>query len=810
MDSQGATNDEAWFLKSKFPVFWPASEALTLPEDEFQSYLARFKEEKIGHESSGGLGDASTSAAAPPTDDDPDGLVKLRLDSLEPSKSRTAESEHPFMQGLLSHGELKKNLMLTENSDVAYRSTNEPLLDLFIELEDVVQSDRLLELLNAAWNDDPLATLKIIFNARSIHLGKGSRGTFYRCAGWLAEHHPLTLAANLRWLSRPLIEKKVKKDEELEGGMVLVTPEKDDDDVTRFDIKHGVAHGYWKDLLNILALSANDRLSVLADMDEVLKVKRQPAGEKHDPVEAKEHRAQVKGSRHDAAIAAWERLPVHRALHMTVARLFAEQLQADLARLRGADAKAKAQISLCAKWAPSQARFHDKHTFVASSIAEIMYPESSITTIELPKTGDAKADREVYLRYAREAYRKDISALREYLNVVERDLTAKSYSNIKYNRVPSVAMKNYKTLFATKDTDGFEAYLEKVAEGSSSISGATLLPSTLVMESAPRHGTRDPRLAQIKTKVIDGQWRSLVQRVRDSGTIDSCIAVCDVSGSMTAPVFPDGTTPMDSAIGLSLLVAEVTEPPFGGAFITFSDNPEVQSVNITDTLTEKVRDMKSASWGMSTNFVAVFEDLILPMAMKNGLTQDQMVKRVIVFSDMQFNSAMSGGENKWSSSFERIQAKYRAAGYDMPQLVFWNLAGGRAGYGLPGFPAGGRGGLHVRGRGAFRARGRGRGGYFVGGHGDPVAPKPVVSTQDGTAIVSGYSQGMLKVFMEKGLYDDYEEEEEEEEDKIEVADGDDDDEFAIVSTSKKQKMDPLRVVEKAIGHKAYSMLKVVD
>lgn len=806
MDTHTTTSNDAWFLRSNFPAFWPASEALTLREGEFQSYLARSMEDKAGTGSSGepevgnDENETSTHVSTPPStavDESTTGdvlvhLVRLGVDSPEPAAEDAARSQHLFMEGLLSH--FKKpsdppsmdNKMLTENGDVAYRSTNNPLVDLFTELEEVVSGPRLRELLNAAWENDPLATLKIVFNARSIHLGKGSRSAFYRCAGWLGQHHPLTLVASLRWLSRPVMEKAAEKKngkDEDENGMVLVPPVKSDDDVTRFDVKHGVAHGYWKDILNILAFSANGKLDVLADPSQILNTARQEKGQEADEQEGfdvKERRRKLRGSRHDAAIAAWEERPVHRALHMTVARLFAEQLRADLALLRGADEKAKQQISLCAKWAPSQGGFHDKHTFVPSSIAEILYPEDSLSHLGLPKTGDEKADREVYLRYAREAYRKDVSALRQHLQVVERDITTKTYSSIKYDRVPSLAMKQYSALFAEKDTDRFEAYIDKVVQGKANISGATLLPSTMVHEAQNLHSRGPARLRDIRARALDGQWRSLVQRVRDSGTLESCIAVCDVSYSMESPTFRDGTVPMDSAIGLSLLVAEVMAAPFGGAFITFSNNPAVVRVRLEDPLHLKIEAMRRADWSMNTDFVAVFERLILPMAVEHNLTQEQMVKRVIVFSDMQFDQATTGyGEdgNRWSSSFESIQRQFRAAGYEMPQLVFWNLAGGRAGY--------------------------------TGGHGDPVAPKPVEADQEGTALVSGYSQGMLKLFMDKGVYGD-EDGGDEDGDVVEVAEGDDGDDLAVVSTSKRQKMDPLRVVMKAIGHKAYDMVKVVD
>lgn len=39
------------------------------------------------------------------------------------------------------------------------------------------------------------STLKIIFQARSIHEGKGYKKGFFRCAAWLWENHPRTFLA---------------------------------------------------------------------------------------------------------------------------------------------------------------------------------------------------------------------------------------------------------------------------------------------------------------------------------------------------------------------------------------------------------------------------------------------------------------------------------------------------------------------------------------------------------------------------------------------------------------------------------------
>ncbi|KAK3343406.1 hypothetical protein B0T25DRAFT_554254 [Lasiosphaeria hispida] len=807
--TQAEGQNEQWFLKARCPVLLPSSDALTLSTDDFDAFLAETLTPKPADNTTNVASHDDNEALDAEIDKQPPTTagIRARLEVLMTASASdelpsqidadhdhdikdgevkdNREATHLFMAGLHQSGTTPPNWadnkMYTENGDIAHVSTNEPLIDLFFELEEVVSGPRLRKLLDAAWEKDPLMALKVIFNARSIHLGKSSRTAFYRSAGWLAENHPRTLIANLRWLSRPVIPKKLDKDEDADDLVIVESEPVTDAD---YDVRNGVAHGYWKDLLNILVLSVNNKLDGLSNPREILNTERTNKREKWPTQEeAKEKREEVRTSRHDVAVEAFEHKPVYRALHLTVARLFAEQLKADLAALNGIDAKAKKTISLCGKWAPSTARFHDKHTLIVSSIAELLYPARTVIT-NLP----ADANREIYLRYARETYRKDTAALRKHLEVVERDLSAKTLSNIKYDCVPSAAMSNYAPIFAEKDTDRFEAYLDAVAGEKSRISGATLLPSTLIHAvSAAQHGragggkkhknaTLKARIAAMDAKVVDGQWKTLVQRIKDSGTLEASMAVCDVSGSMGSPVFPDGTCPMDSAIGLSLLLAEVTAPPFGGTFITFSETPVVEKVDLSKTLKEKYEAMQSSAWGMSTNFEAVFLDLILPMAVKNKLAPEDMVRRLFVFSDMQFNEAQGYGGDRWSTSYQRVQEGFKKAGYEVPEMVFWNLAGGR-------------------------------GGYVSGYDEDAAAPKPATAEDEGVALVSGYSQGMLKVFMDKGMF--------EEEEEVVVAekhglDSEDEDMVEVEKQVKKPKQDPLAVVKKSISHKAYAMLKVVD
>ena len=724
------------------------------------------------------------------------------------------------------------NRMFTENQGIAHVSTTSALLDLFSELERTVSGERLQALLAAAWMENPLATLKIIWNARSIHLGKGEQESFYRCLGWMKDEHPKTVIANLQWLVCSTIETRVKK-EDPEAAVLLDDRSTVEND---FEVPQGGSHGYWKDLLNILVLAVNNELKVLGTPRQLLHAPRvqkaktaietaeQSGSDSGSSIPTKKSRrvgkqeisregrkvrksrdervkeafeyntlqkARAKESKHikekehhKHVLMMLEDSTFYRSLHFAVAQRFAKQLRKDMDLVKSGKREDLNKVSLAGKWAPSLEGFHDKHTFICSSIAEALFPMSEI--------GEANDSRELYLRRARECYRRyTLSPIRKALEIVERHISAGTFENINYAKVPSLAMNNYKEIFARKDLVRYEKYIDRVAEGKARISGAVLMPSTLIKQarSGERMGVRSAsknkavdqllaqKIAAIQDKAIDGQWASLVQRIRDNGTLASSIAVCDVSGSMGYPNFADGTCPLDTAVGLSLLLAEVTEPPFGGSFITFSADPEVCKVGgreDTRSLKEKVSAMVSSGWSMNTDFVAVFERLLLPMALEHQVKPDDMVKQVFVFSDMQFDAAQdeydrnkNADQGEWETAYERIKRKFQDAGYELPKLIFWNLAGGRAGY--------------------------------DDSFGDEIAPKPVTATTENAMLVGGYSQGMMKMFLEGGTF-------EEEEDDVEM---DEDGKDGMVEV-KKKKTTPMDGMWKAIGHRAYGMLRVVD
>jgi hypothetical protein len=78
--------------------------------------------------------------------------------------------------------------------------------------------------------------------------------------------------------------------------------------------------------------------------------------------------------------------------------------------------------------------------------------------------------------------------------------------------------------------------------------------------------------------------------------------------------------------------------------------------------------MSKSDWEMSTNLHAAM-DKILDVAVKGNVPASDMPAMLLILSDMQFNQCARFDDN----AMEMIGRKFEAAGYSMPQVVFWNL-----------------------------------------------------------------------------------------------------------------------------------------
>jgi hypothetical protein len=195
--------------------------------------------------------------------------------------------------------------------------------------------------------------------------------------------------------------------------------------------------------------------------------------------------------------------------------------------------------------------------------------------------------------------------------------------------------------------------MNQVEEGEVKINAGTMYPYQLVAKAL--EGDED--------RTLDAQWNALPNWIPEGA--EPALVMADTSGSMN---WGDKIRPIDVSVSLAMYIAERTEEgPFKNKFMTFSSEPTLQTVS-GNTLYEKANRLESARWSMSTNLTAAFES-ILQVGLENSLTDEQMPKRLIVVSDMQFDA----GTSRTESLSQELKRRFEDNGYTFPVVVWWNV-----------------------------------------------------------------------------------------------------------------------------------------
>ncbi|GAY35972.1 hypothetical protein CUMW_019630 [Citrus unshiu] len=577
----------------------------------------------------------------------------------------------------------------TENGSGTFLSSGNPCLDFLFHVVPSTPPQTLTGFLNASWAHNPLTTLKLICNLRGVRgTGKSDKEGFYTAALWLHSLHPKTFACNVALFAEfgyfkdlPEIIYRL-----LEGSDVRQIQKAEWERRKRGGsgiVKKRIYSRRGRKFRMIMSRSRNckqqpkrrNKKPAMADTRE-LRVANAMQRNKLEKERASALRKEKKIDTAKKVIARYSSDPDFRFLYDRVSDHFAECLKNDMKLYESGEVT---KISLAAKWCPSIDSSFDRATLICESIARKVFPKTLYTEYE----GIEDAH---YAYRVRDRLRKQVLVpLRKALELPEVYIGANRWDSLPYNRVASVAMKLYKDKFLMHDPERFKKYLEDVKAGKAKIAAGALLPHEII-------GSLDDPFDG--GQVAELQWKRIVDDLMQKGKLRNCMAICDVSGSMHG-------TPMEVSVALGVLVSELSEEPWKGKLITFSENPELQVLE-GDSLRSRTDFVTEMEWGMNTDFQKVF-DLILQVAVNGNLKPEQMIKRLFVFSDMEFDQA---SVNPWETDYQVIVSKYKEKGYGsvVPEIVFWNLRDSRS--------------------------------------------TPVLGTQKGVALVSGFSKNILTLFLD--------------------------------------------------------------
>lgn len=298
-----------------------------------------------------------------------------------------------------------------------------------------------------------------------------------------------------------------------------------------------------------------------------------------------------------------------------------EKLETDLASCNAGQG-----VSLLAKWMPSEKSCHGE---AAKKIIEAF-------------------------GWTPRQYRKTLSKLRAYLDVVEVKASKNQWGEIDYSKVPSRANSLYSEAFLKHDADRRKEFLNKVLSGEKTMNANVSQPHEIIK--------------MIRTHkdsiTVEAMWQSLPK----FEGVDNMLVVRDGSGSMA---WSGGSVlPMDVATALAIYVAENNVGVYKDKFITFSENPRFVDLSNCQGVVEKYHRTMRYTECASTDIEKTMM-LVLDTAVANNVSLEEMPGTILIISDMEFNMATCRN-NK--ALFDSIADRFRRAGYFLPKIVFWNVA----------------------------------------------------------------------------------------------------------------------------------------
>jgi hypothetical protein len=237
--------------------------------------------------------------------------------------------------------------------------------------------------------------------------------------------------------------------------------------------------------------------------------------------------------------------------------------------------------------------------------------------------------------------------------IVETAMCDGAWDKIAYGKLPSVAGMRYAKAFKKHDES---RYTDFIKSKDTKVNASVAFPHDVYRMYA--HGDQKDAASKY--------WAALPDLCAEG----SILPICDVSGSMCCGA-SGKVTCMDVSVSLGVYLSQRIKGYFNGKLMTFSNSPTIVSLPKTDDIGKLFDFTANMDWGGSTNFEAAFKNL-LAEAKKFKVRAEDMPKMLLVLSDMQFNQ---GVHNADETLLEAMKREYKASGYEMPKVCYWNLNG---------------------------------------------------------------------------------------------------------------------------------------
>ena len=292
--------------------------------------------------------------------------------------------------------------------------------------------------------------------------------------------------------------------------------------------------------------------------------------------------------------------------------------------------KSNSPISLLAKWLPSEKQDID---FVKDFIKVLSAKDSQVKSFK--------------------DYRKNILVpLRRHLDIVEHYVTEGKLDDIDFAKVPSCAMRKYRTKFY--QSEKFVKYIEQVTSGEKKINASVLSPYQILRDTL-----KDP-----DDPALLAMWKALPNYVEGEHDV---LVIPDCSRSMYSQSGSD-YTPLEVAVSIAIYFAERNSGIYKNYIMSFASEPKFNELKDEESIKEKY-DKITRHDDLSTNLDATFR-----MIYKISKESKSAPKALMIISDNEINKYYSDDKMDIVDAYEKL---FNGIGVKFPKVIFWGITSNR-------------------------------------------------------------------------------------------------------------------------------------
>lgn len=276
-----------------------------------------------------------------------------------------------------------------------------------------------------------------------------------------------------------------------------------------------------------------------------------------------------------------------------------------------------------------------------------------------------RTDKQILSKLRANGSVTDIGEFRRLLSttrkaIPEALMCSDEWNGLDYSKIPSVAMSRYTKAFQKHDAERFASYKNALVKGTEGVkvNASVLFPHDIIR--TVRNGDE---------AIANAQFKALPNYMGDTKL--RALTIVDTSGSMRA-IVSGSIERIDISVGLGLYCSDRLgkDNPFYRKFLQFSGESKLTDWSGYENVSDILKSKEFNGIASNTN-VELALDTILNYAKMFNATDEQIPNCLLIVSDMQFD----GGGVRDMTVVDASIAKWVAAGYSRPKIVYWNVAG---------------------------------------------------------------------------------------------------------------------------------------